>query len=865
MESAVVNDDEIKRIEDGLAKVQAKMEMIGQHMQSMGPNFIHMPNPLPAAANELLDTMSALKKYRDDYIRGLKSLEQSQREAAGLKEKNEGKKESLRKREEDFLAKSQKHEDALQKREGDLAKREREWELETAGRQTLSASINTRSKEFESRVEKHNEAVNAHNEQVGALNAERTSLQKREDDLRSSTAVYSKQKQELDAAMAVHKALSDSLETSTAEHKAKVEAHSDAVKTHLEQVGQFNEKKATLEEREDRVLERERKHESDSKELERGKRELETEIARQKESFDELQSQIEAHKKQVDEDTKSAAKTRNVLKEFEAQLEKQKQGLDKQASEQMLRGVDEVGLERKEEYLNLREADDDKRSELLDQQSEEQRDRAKELSDQAKEQSHRAKELSHREAMAKDADAAIRRMQVHKLQTFQTMMDMISPVVMGLRDELGNLSEARKLAAGISTDISKARATTAGLDTETSSLADKLKSLSIDTTKTGDAVEKRNAVVDVLMSKLDRVAQRNVVVDDLVSKLGRVAAKLDPLNSIVELIDSVQDRMDNVAPAVDSSLSQIDELMTDLELLRPHIPNLFDRESRKRFAAAAQSAPSGSQAHMSSQTLTSEQAQARKAVVSRIPVPTPAESLQAASVLAAASQTSAPRPAEPAQETSVVATASQTPVVVSPGQKRKHTSAQSTSHKRHTSSSGRVSRAGSRSPSPLAEERSRTRVSFDEALRAVDVEDEEQTERETDAGSTQTAPQQPVVTQEQTEVDNIWGQLVFSPTNWAATDEEKFRASLRLYQSGKDSSKPLKMFDNCSKRQAKGIDTCWITHSMKSKGHFATPGQACNECARLGRVCLKIEKAPAGSGKPWLVTLRPHPVSAQNA
>ena len=175
MEGASLNDDEIKRIEDALAKVHASVEKIGYHMQNIGPDFAKMPNPLPVVANELLGTMTALKNYRDDYARGLKSLDQLRAETAELKRKNEDKKKSLQKRDE-----------SLQKRDEDLTNRERELEKRTVRQDTLAALLDRREADFNSQILVHSENVKAHHEQVGRDKVHREDLDKREKNLKES-------------------------------------------------------------------------------------------------------------------------------------------------------------------------------------------------------------------------------------------------------------------------------------------------------------------------------------------------------------------------------------------------------------------------------------------------------------------------------------------------------------------------------------------------------------------------------------------------------------------------------------------------------------------------------------------------------
>lgn len=163
----VSNDDEIKRVIEGaVAKFEATVAKIGQHMESMGPDFTKMPNPLPGVATELIHTMSALKKYRDDYARGLKSLDQLRVEAAQLRQKYKDKQSSIQKREEDLVA------------------REHKLAIAVACHETRSSSHEDRSRELGHQIARHAEAVNAHHEQVGRDKVHRETLDKRETTLR---------------------------------------------------------------------------------------------------------------------------------------------------------------------------------------------------------------------------------------------------------------------------------------------------------------------------------------------------------------------------------------------------------------------------------------------------------------------------------------------------------------------------------------------------------------------------------------------------------------------------------------------------------------------------------------------------------
>ena len=56
LKDTVFNNNEIKRFEDALTKVQGSIKEIGRYMQSMGLKFTAMPNPLPGVANELRST-----------------------------------------------------------------------------------------------------------------------------------------------------------------------------------------------------------------------------------------------------------------------------------------------------------------------------------------------------------------------------------------------------------------------------------------------------------------------------------------------------------------------------------------------------------------------------------------------------------------------------------------------------------------------------------------------------------------------------------------------------------------------------------------------------------------------------------------
>ena len=182
MEGASFKDDEIKRIENAVASVQASAKEVSQAILDTGIHITKMPNPLPGVANELLDTISALKKYRDDPARGLKSLDQLRNEAAELKQKNEDKKRSLQRREEILRAKEEKQDSE----EKSLVTREHELKIAAARQETLSSSLDRRLEDFDSQVEAHSVAVKAHHEQVGQDKARREALDKREATLRES-------------------------------------------------------------------------------------------------------------------------------------------------------------------------------------------------------------------------------------------------------------------------------------------------------------------------------------------------------------------------------------------------------------------------------------------------------------------------------------------------------------------------------------------------------------------------------------------------------------------------------------------------------------------------------------------------------
>ena len=859
MEGASFNDDEIKRIEDAVAKFQATVEKIGDHMQNMGTNFTKMPNPLPGVANELLSTMSALKQHRDDHARRMKSVNQLQADAAQLKQKYEDKNKSLQGRDDDLLV------------------RERELEAKIVSQDALSASLTERKNVLDAQDATHATASKAHHEHVGQVNAEKVSLKEREArTLAKETEQALKEKdlakreKDLAASTARQEALSSSLEGSKREHNAQVAAHAEAVQAHYVKVGEMNAEKASVQKRKDRVLKREADLASREQELTNETVRQQTLVDAFETRYSEFMSDVEAHSRAVqahDENVgrdkvhrEEVAKTDGLLKGWETKLEAWQARLNVKHEQQQRLSSDQ---DERQIYLDSAQDEHIKRDEELDKRSSALSTRTKELDAQSKkldtqfqELEARSEELDERGETARELDVGIRNMAVYKLQTMSTHMDLIGPVVQGLVGGLDNLSSARTVAAGISSDIGSIRAKTTSLDRETSSLTDKLNSLSLETTTAAAAAKQHNVVVGDLLSKLDSVQAKVNKLDVEVgavdmSKIKRLMKDLaDELTHHSSHVDQVTGKMNSMMPSVDGSLALVDylitdlgllqpcadetvalvkELMTDLELLRPLVPHLFDRVSRARFDEALQSAPLGGQPPMSSQALTSEFTQAQNAVA-----------LQAQAA------------AGPAQETAAVATAPQTPVV-SPQQKRKLGSAHSGSHKRHTSSQGQASHpdsVSSETDEPLGE-------SFGEPLSAAVSRGEEQTQSEAVAEPSQ-AISQPVVAPAQGALENIWSKLMFAQ-NWATEDQDKLRKDLERFQAGAVAYRPLAMFEKISKRQLGAEELCWISQSMKVKGDFTENGhgRACKSCVRFERLCLRIEYAPPQSGKSYRVTVRP--------
>ena len=735
------NDDEITRFERALAKVVASVDKISHHIDIMGTDFALMPNPLPGAANELLSTMSALKKYRDDYESGLKSLSRLQGEAAELKQKNEGKKKSLKEREE-----------ALLRKEQDFIRRD-------SRREGLSSSLDDRFKELESQLAKQAEAVKAHHERVGRVNAERDSLQERErrvlekkGKLESERKELARREQVLQQETLRQVTLSDSLDDRVRDFKSQVEAHSSAVKANAKQAGKNEENKKLLSGWEGKL----------------GTWQDRLEAKAQK------QSALEATQKGQDEHISAA------------QVELEKLG----------------------------------------------------------------KELDRRGEDARAFQADIRKLFVDKLQAFSISMDMIGPAVTGLSREVENLTTARSLVSSISSDIGSIRGKTINLDHETSSLTGKLQSLRLDTRKTAVAVNQRDSDVDGLLSKLDNVKAEIKKLDGQAvaadfDQRARLNSKLklqtNHADRILEVVDNVRENMDHMELVLDSSFARVWELVADLELLRPHVPHLFDEASKAKYKAVLQSAPLGGQPPMSPKTLAAEwtQAKAQTAVAPRSRIPVLKGSQFRRNLDQAAS-----KPA---------ATAHETPVVGSPQQKRKHTSAHSSSHKRHSSSQGQAPHPDS--VSPERSEPLEAMASFGESSSVVVARGEEQTQTQSEAAAEPTQ----ATSQQSGETEDIWSKLMFSPSNWAIEDQNKFRRNLDHYQGGPVAQRPLSMFDKISKRQAKGEELCWNSQSAKTKGDFTAGGRdrACSNCTRHGRLCLRIEQAPVQSGKLYLVTRRP--------
>ena len=291
-------------------------------------------------------------------------------------------------------------------------------------------------------------------------------------------------------------------------------------------------------------------------------------------------------------------------------------------------------------------------------------------------------------------------------------------------------------------------------------------------------------------------------------------------------VDDIHVMVDNTQTNATEAWNEISSLNADLEVMRPLIPQFFDAAANEKFGKEHTSPPFALPTRFkTSQTIT-------RTGTGMVPT---------------SSQTVVP-PSDPHAVSEAL------PQVLSPGSKRSHPSSQKGQHKRQASIGGAASAGGASRPSSPSEDEQVVvgeQAAAGEQAGAV-AQPQPQTQPEP-----QLQLQQQFMTAPGPGVDHIWSILAFAPAFWTeAQRTQLFEYLVKFENEAADNYKPLVQLPKCAARQAKGQALCWFSQSSKTKGNFTDPGLACTECRRLGRLCIEVTRAPADTGKSWLLRLR---------